>query len=235
MRCPAGFCEANAERGYRMITGMLNNSGWHVNHKRVERIWRREGLKVPQKQPKKGRLWLNDGSCVRLRPERKNHVWSYDFVQDRTHDGRIFRTLNIIDEFTKEALTIKVKRRLNSTDVVDALTDLFILRGPPEFIRSDNGAEFIAKKVRAWIGAVGAKTAFITPGSPWENGYCESFNARFRDELLNGELFYTLREAQILIERWRHHYNTVRPHSALRYRPPAPESMMAIDQRPAMH
>lgn len=160
-----------------MITGMLNNSGWHVNHKRVERIWRREGLKVPQKQPKKDRLWLNDGSCVRLRPERKNHVWSYDFVQDLTHDGRIFRTLNIIDEFTKEALTIKVKRRLNSTDVVDALTDLFILRGPPEFI-----------------------------------------NARFRDELLNGELFYTLREAQILIERWRHHYNTVRPHSALGYR-----------------
>lgn len=221
--------------GYRMIAGMLNNSGWHVNHKRVERIWRREGLKVPQKQPKKGRLWLNDGSCVRLRPARPNHVWSYDFVQDRTHDGRVFRTLNIIDEYTKEALAIKVKRRLNSTDMVDVLTDLFILRGPPEFIRSDNGAEFIAKKVRAWIGAVGAKTAFITPGSPWENGYCESFNARFRDELLNGEVFYTLREAQILIERWRHHYNTVRPHSALRYRPPAPESMMPIDQRPTMH
>jgi putative transposase len=224
-----------------MITGMLNNSGWHVNHKRIERIWRREGLKVPQKQPKKGWLWLNDGSCVRLRPERRNHVWSYDFVQDRTHDGLIFRTLNIIDEFTKEALAIKVKRRLNSTDVVDALTDLFILRGPLEFIRSDNGAEFIAKKVRAWIGAFGAKTAFITPGSPWENGYCESFNARFRpshglqDELLNGEVFYTLREAQILIERWRHHYNTVRPHSALGYRPPAPESMMPIDQRPTMH
>ena len=129
----------------------------------VERIWRREGLKVPQKQPKKGRLWLNDGSCVRLRPERPNHVWSYDFVQDRTHDGRIFRTLNIIDEFTKEALVIRVNRRLNSTDVVDALTDLFILRGPPAFIRSDNGAEFIAKKVRAWIGAVGAKTAYIAP------------------------------------------------------------------------
>ncbi|WP_090191789.1 IS3 family transposase [Loktanella salsilacus] len=221
--------------GYRMITGLLNNSGWHVNHKRVERIWRQEGLKVPQKQPKKGRLWLNDGSCVRLRPERPNHVWSYDFVQDRTHDGRIFRTLNIIDEFTKEALVIRVKRRLNSTDVVDALTDLFILRGPPEYIRSDNGAEFIAKKVRAWIGAVGAKTAFITPGSPWENGYCESFNARFRDELLNGEVFTTLREAQILIERWRRHYNTVRPHSALRYRPPAPKSIVPIDQRPTMH
>ncbi|UTH50272.1 IS3 family transposase (plasmid) [Loktanella salsilacus] len=221
--------------GYRMITGLLNNSGWHVNHKRVERIWRQEGLKVPQKQPKKGRLWLNDGSCVRLRPERPNHVWSYDFVQDRTHDGRILRTLNIIDEFTKEALVIRVKRRLNSTDVVDALTDLFILRGPPEYIRSDNGAEFIAKKVRAWIGAVGAKTAFITPGSPWENGYCESFNARFRDELLNGEVFTTLREAQILIERWRRHYNTVRPHSALRYRPPAPKSIVPIDQRPTMH
>ncbi|WP_338272356.1 IS3 family transposase [Roseicyclus marinus] len=221
--------------GYRMITGMLNNSGWHVNHKRVERIWRQEGLKVPQKQPKKGRLWLNDGSCVRLRPERPNHVWSYDFVQDRTHDGRTFRTLNIIDEFTKEALVIRVKRKLNSTDVLDALTDLFILRGPPAFIRSDNGAEFIAKKVRTWIGAVGAKTAFIAPGSPWENGYCESFNARFRDELLNGEVFYTLREAQILIERWRRHYNTVRPHSALGYRPPAPESIVPIDQRPTMH
>ncbi|MDP5358915.1 MAG: IS3 family transposase [Paracoccaceae bacterium] len=221
--------------GYRMITGMLNNSGWHVNHKRVERIWRREGLKVPQKQPKKGRLWLNDGSCVRLRPERPNHVWSYDFVQDRTHDGRVYRTLNIIDEFTKEALVIRVKRKLNSTDVVDALTDLFILRGPPEYIRSDNGAEFIAKKVRAWIGAVGAKTAFIAPGSPWENGYCESFNARFRDELLNGEVFTTLREAQILIERWRRHYNTVRPHSALGYRPPAPKSIVPIDQRPTMH
>ena len=191
--------------GYRMITGMLINSGWHVNHKRVERIWRREGLKVPQKQAKKGRLWLNDGSCVRLRPERPNHVWSYDFVQDRTHDGRVFRTLNNIDEFTKEALMIRVNRKLNSTDVVDALTDVFILHGPPEFIRSDNGPEFVAQKVRNWIAAVGAKTAFIEPESPWENGYCESFNARFRDELLNGENFYSLREAQILIENWRRH------------------------------
>ena len=177
---PAARCaEPKAPRAASYTTGWDTT---HVNHKRVERIWRQEGLKVPQKQPKKGRLWLNDGSCVRLRPERPNHVWSYDFVQDRTHDGRVFRTLNIIDEFTKEALVIRVKRRLNSTDVADALTDLFILRGPPEYIRSDNGAEFIAKKVRAWIGAVGAKTAFIAPGSPWENGYCESFNARFRDE-----------------------------------------------------
>ena len=221
--------------GYRMVAGLLNNAGWHVNHKRVERIWRREGLKVPQKQKKKGRLWLNDGSCVRLRPERPNHVWSYDFVQDRTADGRVYRTLNIIDEYTREALMIRVNRKLNSTDVLDALTDLFILRGPPGYIRSDNGPEFIAQAVRDWIAAVGAKTAYIEPGSPWENGYCESFNARFRDELLNGEIFYNLREAKILIEQWRVHYNTVRPHSALRYRPPAPESIVPMDQRPTMH
>ena len=193
---------------------------------------------VPQKQKKKGRrsqAHLNDGSCVRLRPERPNHVWSYDFVQDRTADGRIYRTLNIIDEYTREALMIRVDRKLNSTDVLDALTDLFILRRPPEYIRSDNGPEFIAQKVRDWITAVGAKTAYIEPGSPWENGYCESFNARFRDELLNRELFYTLKEAKILIEQWRIHYNTITPHSALGYRPPAPESIVTMEQRPTMH
>ena len=221
--------------GYRRVTALLNQVGWDVNHKRVERIWRREGLKVPQKQPKKGRLWLNDGSCIRLRPERPNHVWSYDFVHDRTDDGRVYRTLNIIDEFTREALAIRVDRKLNSIDVVDALTDLFILRGPPAYIRSDNGPEFIAQKVRDWIGAVGAKTAYITPGSPWENGYCESFNARFRDELLNGEIFYTLKEAKIIIEQWRKHYNRKRPHSALGWRPPAPEAVIPLEQRPSMH
>jgi putative transposase len=172
---------------------------------------------------------------VRLKPERANHVWSYDFVQDRTADGRAYRTLNIIDEYTREALMIRVDRKLNSTDVLDALTDLFILRGPPEYIRSDNGPEFIAQKVRDWIAAVGAKTAYIEPGSPWENGYCESFNARFRDELLNGELFYGLKEAQILIEKWRIHYNTVRPHSSLGYRPPASDSIVPMDQRPTIH
>lgn len=229
------FARQYGRYGYRMITGLLNLSGWHVNHKRVERIWKREGLKVPPKQAKRGRLWLNDGSCIRLRPERPNHVWSYDFVQDRTHDGRIYRTLNIIDEFTREALMIHVDRKLNSTDVVDALTELFILRGTPQFIRSDNGPEFIARRVRDWISAVGAKTAYIEPGSPWENGYCESFNARFRDELLNGEIFYSLKEARIIIEEWRRHYNTVRPHSALGYRPPAPESLIQMDQRPTMH
>jgi transposase InsO family protein len=161
-----------------------------VNPKRVERIWRREGLKVPAKQPKKGRLWLADGSCVRLRPERPNHVWSYDFVEDRTHDGRRFRMLNVVDEFTHECLAIRVARKLKGADVIDVLSDLFVLRGAPTHVRSDNGPEFAAQAVQDWIKAVGAKTAYIEPGSPWENGYVESFNARLRDELLNGEIFH---------------------------------------------
>ncbi|WP_106387463.1 IS3 family transposase [Cognatishimia activa] len=221
--------------GYRRIAALLREAGWSVSDGRVERLWRREGLKVPAKQPKKGRLWLNNGSCVRLRPEYRNHVWSYDFVHCRTDDGKVFRTLNILDEHSRECLAIKVQRKLNSADVIDALTDLFILRGAPKFIRSDNGPEFVAKAVRDWISAVGAKTAYIEPGSPWENGYCESFNGRMRDELLNGEVFYSLREAQILIEEWRKHYNTKRPHSALGYRPPAPETIIPMDQRPTMH
>ncbi|BBU54860.1 insertion element protein [Mameliella alba] len=221
--------------GYRRIAALLRDAGWQVNDKRVERPWRREGLKVPMRQPGKGRLWLNDGSCVRLRPEYRNHVWSYDFVPCRTEDGKAFRTLKILDEFSRECLAIKVDRRLNATSVIDALSDLFILCGGPNDIRSDNGPEFIAQAVRDWIAAVGSMTAYIEPGSPWENGYCESFNARFRDELLNGEIFYSLREAQILIEQWRRHYNTKRPHSALGYRPPAPETILPIDQRPIIH
>ena len=209
--------------GYRRITKMLRTVGWSVNKKRVERLWRREGLKVPTKQPKRGRLWLNDGSCIRLRAERPDHVWSYDFVADRTHNGKAYRMLCIIDEFTREALAIRVARRLNSTDVIEALCDLFIVRGIPAHIRSDNGPEFIAAALREWIAAVGAKTAYIEPGSPWENGYVESFNGKLRDELLNGEIFYTLAEAKIVIEQWRRHYNTVRPHSSLGYKPPAPE------------
>ncbi|WP_192964082.1 IS3 family transposase [Phycobacter azelaicus] len=221
--------------GYRRIAALLRDAGWEVNDKRVERLWRREGLKVPMKQPKKGRLWLYDGSCVRLRPEYRNHVWSYDFVHCRTEDGKVFRTLNILDEHSRECLAIKVKRKLNSGDVIDALSDLFIMRGVPDYIRSDNGPEFVAQAVQDWIRAVGAKTAYIAPGSPWENGYCESLNARFRDELLNGEVFYSLREAEILIEQWRKHYNTKRPHSALGYRPPAPETIIPMDPRPVMH
>ncbi len=235
--------------GYRRITAMLRSEGWTVNAKRVERIWRREGLKVPHKQPKRGRLWLNDGSCVRLRPEYPNHVWSYDFVESRTHNGRKFRMLNIIDEFTRECLAIRIDRKLNSTDVIDVLSDLFILRGVPGHVRSDNGPEFIAKAVRDWIVAVGARTAFIEPGSPWENGYCESFNSKLRDELLNGEIFYSLAEAKVIIEAWRRYYNTERPHSSLGYKPPAPEAIVwppsppgappssaqAMAEKPIMH
>jgi transposase InsO family protein len=211
--------------GYRRITAMLRQQGWEVNHKRVERLWRREGLKVPSKQPKRRRLWLNDGSCVRLRASGKNHVWSYDFVHSRTHDGRAFRILNIIDEYTRECLAIKVARRLCSKDVLEQLGDLFVLRGIPAFIRSDNGSEFIACKLREWLGRLGVRTLYIEPGSPWENGYIESFNGKMRDELLNIEIFDTLKEAQVLSEWWRRQYNTIRPHSSLNYRPPAPETV----------
>ena len=195
-----------------------------MNHKRVERIWREEGLKVPKKQPKRRRLWLNDGSCIRLRPAHRNHVWSYDFVADRTSDGRPIRMLTIVDEFTRECLAIDVAKRLTSEDVLERLSDLFVNRGVPEHIRSDNGSEFTAKCVREWLGRVGVTTLFIEPGSPWENGYVESFNGKLRDELLEREAFDTLLEAKVLIERWRQHYNTIRPHSALGYRPPAPEA-----------
>ncbi len=212
--------------GYRRITALLRRDGWYVNEKRVYRIWRREGLKVPMKQPKRSRLWLNDGSCVRLRPAHKGHVWSYDFVQDRTHDGKVFRMLCVIDEYTRECLAIRVERKLNSRDVLDVLGELFVRHGAPEHIRSDNGPEFIAIALREWLGNIGVKTLYITPASPWENGYCESFNSKLRDELLAREIFYDLREAKVLIEGWRLHYNTARPHSSLGYRPPAPETIL---------
>lgn len=218
--------------GYRRITALLRQEGWRVNHKRIERIWRREGLKVPPKQPKRGRLWLNDGSCIRLRPEYRDHVWSYDFMQDRTHNGAAFRILNIIDEYSRECLLSVVARRLDHVQVLDALNWLFLLRGVPAHIRSDNGSEFTAQRVRDWLGTLKVKPLFIEPGSPWENGYIESFNGKMRDELLDREIFYTLKEAQILIEDWRQHYNTKRPHSALNYRPPAPEAILVLPPRP---
>jgi putative transposase len=219
--------------GYRKITALLRNEGWRVNHKRVERLWRQEGLKVPKKQPKRKRLWLADGSCVRLRPAYRDHVWSYDFVADRTSDGRAFRMLTLIDEYTRECLAIDTARRLRSEDVLERLSDLFVRRGVPAYIRSDNGPEFTAKKVREWLTRVGVKTLFIEPGSPWENGYCESFNGRLRDELLAREQFDTLLEAKVLIERWRRHYNTVRPHGSLGYSPPAPEALQPLHFVPA--
>lgn len=213
--------------GYRRITAMLNNNlCWRVNHKRVERIWRKEGLKVPQKQPKRGRLWLNDGSCIRLRPEHKDHVWSYDFMIEHTSNGRAFKILNIIDEYTRESVGIKVERKIKARDVIDKLYNLFIFRGIPEHIRSDNGPEFTARAVRKWLKELGVKTLFIEKGSPWENGYVESFNGKMRDELLNREVFTTLTEARALIEGWRREYNQVRPHSSLGYQPPAPEAVL---------
>lgn len=217
--------------GYRRITAMLNNSdnGWCVNHKRVERIWRREGLKVPKKQPKRSRLWLNDGSCIRLRPEHKDHVWSYDFVKSRTADGRAFRILTIIDEYTRECLALLVSRHITSQDVIDQLFQLFVFRGIPEHLRSDNGTEFTARAIRKWLARIGVKTLYITPASPWENGYIESFNGKLRDELLNLEIFSTITEARVLIEQWRRLYNGVRPHSAKGYRPPAPEAVLVTE------
>jgi transposase InsO family protein len=217
------LARAYGRYGYRRITALLQEAGWDVSVSRVARIWRREGLKVPSKQPKRRRLWLANGSCIRLRPERANQVWAYDFVEDRTSDGRKYRMLNIVDEFTRECLAIKVARKLNSMNVIETLADLFLLRGVPAHVRSDQGPEFIAEAVKGWISAVGARTAYIERGSPWENGYVESFNGRLRDELLNGEIFTTLKEAQIVIEGWRQHYNRVRPHSSLGYKPPAPE------------
>ncbi len=204
---------------------MLNNEGWDIGKDRVYTIWRSEGLKVPQKQPKKSRLWLADGSCIRHRPEHPNHVWSYDFVSDRTADGRPIKILNIIDEFTRECLCSFAARRINSQSVILILADLFLQKGIPMFIRSDNGPEFIAKKLINWMNILNVKPLFIQPGSPRENGYCESFNGKMRYELLNGELFYTLKEAQIIIERWRRHYNEVRPHSSLGGVPPAPATI----------
>ena len=214
--------------GYRRITALLKQEGWKVNHKRVERIWREEGLKVPKKQPKRGRLWLTDGSCIRLRPQYRDHVWSYDFMMARTVEGKAFRILTLIDEYTRECLAILVDRRITSQNVIDQLFYLFILRGTPKYIRSDNGPEFTAKAVRNWLNNLEVITLFIEPGSPWENGYIESFNGKLRDELLNREIFVTLFEASILIEEWRKEYNQVRPHSALDYRAPAPEAIIPL-------
>ena len=208
--------------GYRRVTALLNAGGVEVGKDRVQRIWRREGLKVPKKQPKRSRLWLNDGSCIRLRPAYPNHVWSFDFVETRTNDGRRLRLMTLIDEFSRRCLAIHVARRINALDVIETLADVMLFEGIPAYIRSDNGPEMVAKVLRQWLKGLGSKSLYIEPGSPWENGYCESFNGKLRDELLNGEIFYSLKEAQAVIEKWRVHYNTRRPHSALGYRPPAP-------------
>lgn len=218
--------------GYRRVTGLLAQEGWEASRSRVERLWKQEGLRVPARQPKRGRLWLADGSCVRLRPAYRHHVWSWDFVMDRTEDGRPLKLMVVLDEWSRECLALVVARRLRATDVLQVFADLMQVHGVPAHLRSDNGPEMVATTLRGWLGRVGAGPLYITPGSPWENGYCESFNGKLRDELLNRELFTTLYEAQVLVEQWRGHYNRVRPHSALGYRPPAPEAIMPLPPPP---
>jgi putative transposase len=220
------MASAHGRAGYRQVTDLINGEGFIVGKDYVYRIWQEEGLKVPQRQPKRARLWLNNGSCIRLRPEYRNHVWSYDFVAETTHDGRKLKILNIIDEFTRENVASIVARRINSQGVIFALADAMLERGVPDHIRSDNGPEFIAKRLKKWLTTLSVRPLYIEPGSPWENGYCESFNGKMRNEFLNGEIFYTLKEAQVLTERWRHYYNTKRPHSSLGGRPPAPKAFM---------
>ena len=223
--------------GYRFIASMMRNAGWgQATTAKVARIWREEGLKIPQKQPPRGRLWFNDGSCMRLRATHPNHVWSYDFVFIRDAYGGKIRMLTMIDEFTRKCLMIHCARRIGSVQVIEQLANAMITNGIPEYIRSDNGPEFIAKELRSWLSGVVVKTAYIEPGSPWENGFCESFNGTFRDNLLDGEIFYSLKEAQIIVGEWVKHYNHVRPHSALGYRPPAPQTQVPqiIQNQPSL-
>jgi transposase InsO family protein len=212
---------AHPRYGYRRITALLRAEGWRVNRKRVQRLWREHGLKVPQKQRKKRRLGCSANGATRRRAEHRNQVWSYDFLEDRTADGRRLKLLPIVDEFTRECLTIEVERSMTAQEVVATLQYLFELRGVPEYLRSDNGPEFIAQAVRSWLAKSEVKTLYIKPGSPWENAYSESFNSRPRDELLNREVFATLAEAKVLTEDYRLEYNHRRPHSALGYRTPA--------------
>ena len=212
---------AHPRYGYRRVWALLRAERFGVNRKRVYRLWRREGLKVPQKQRKRRRLGHSGNSCTRRRAAHADHVWSYDFVMDQTSDGRRLKLLPVVDEFTRECLAIEVERRLTARDVVATLAYLFELRGPPAFVRSDNGPEFVAAAVKAWLEASGSATLYIEPGSPWEDAYVESFNGKLEDELLNREQFATLKEAKVLVEDHRLAYNDRRPHSALNYMTPA--------------
>ena len=207
--------------GYRRIWALLRAEGWEVNRKRVHRLWRREGLKVPQKQRKKRRLGTSENGCARKRAERVNQVWAWDFIHDRTADGRPLKWLSIVDEHTRECLALVVARSITAETALDVLAELFRTRGVPEHLRSDNGPEFIAKAMRQWLARVGVSTLYIEPGAPWENGYAESFHSRLRDELLDREEFTSLAEAQALAARWREEYNHRRPHSSLGYQTPA--------------
>jgi putative transposase len=218
----ADLSRQNPRYGYRRVWALLRREGWSANKKRVHRLWREEGLKVPHKQRKRRRLLkdVSENGCTRKRAEHKDHLWSYDFVMDRTDDGRRLKMLAIVDEYTRECLSIEAERSITARDVVKVLTKLFELRGEPAFIRSDNGPEFVAKVVKRWPEASGVETLYIEPGSPWENAYAETFIGRFGDELLKREVFASLLEAKVLVEDYRNHYNQRRPHSALGYRTP---------------
>ncbi len=215
--------------GYRRVHALLRADGWRVNHKQVCRLWKKEGLRVPSVKHKRTRLGCSENGILRRKAERMNHVWTYDFVMDRTEDGRRLKLLTVVDEYTRECLAIHVDRTIDGAGVIEVLKQIAASggagggdgRGLPEFIRSDNGPEFIAKAVREWLEESKTGTLFIAPGSPWENAYIESFNGKLRDELLAGELLFTLAEARYLTERWRRDYNTRRPHSSLDYRTPA--------------
>jgi transposase InsO family protein len=215
------WVRAHPRYGYRRIWALLRQEGWRVNRKRIWRLWKQEGLKVPQKRHKRRRLGGSVNGIVRRRATGANQVWAWDFIFDRTSNGRSLKWLSIVDEFTRECLALEVGRSMTARDVVDVLMELVVARGVPENIRSDNGPEFIAQAIREWLGASGIGTLYIEPGSPWENGYAESFHARLRDELLDLEVFETVAEARMLATRWRLEYNHRRPHSSLGYVTPA--------------
>jgi transposase InsO family protein len=207
--------------GYRMITAKLRQEGWNVNHKRVQRIWQKEGLQVPYRRKFKKAKGDSENSCAVRKAEHINHVWTYDFMSDQTEDGRSLKFLTVLDEFTRESLTVEVGRSIKSKDVILVLEYLFTVRGVPKFIRSDNGPEFIADSIKRWLQNEHVLTLYIEPGSPWENGYIESFNGKLRDEILNREVFYSAKEAKVIVEDWRLEYNNHRPHSGLGYMTPA--------------
>jgi len=216
--------------GYRRITILLREDSWLVNFKRVYRLWCQEGLKVQKKQRKRLYTGTSANSCDKKRPEHYNHVWSYDFLTERLESGRRVRLLVVIDEYTRESLAIDVARSFRGRDVVELLRYLFAVRGAPAYIRSDNGPEFISIVVKKWLKKSGVETLYIAPGSPWENGYIESFNSRLRDELLNRELFLSIDELRYVVDRWRMDYNHYRPHSSLDYMAPAAFAAMCLEQ-----
>lgn len=209
--------------GYRRITIELRKDGWYINFKRVYRIWSDNDLHIRKKKGRKkhGSNGCSDNACNKKKPEYSNHVWSYDFMTETLENGRKARILSILDEFTRECLTIDIGKRITAQDVIDVLRYLFLVRGEPAYIRSDNGPEFTAKKVKKWLADMGVKTLFIEPGSPWENGYMESFNGHMRDECLDREVFVSIEELRYVCDRWRLDYNHHRPHQSLNYMTPA--------------